>query len=375
MGAGRVVAIAALLVAAALPGSRASGATVWDPIARLSLEGGYDSNALYLGHGGDRTARLSPELGIDVRDPRWTLEAVYGADYIVYDRLAPDGIWNHRGRVDLDAELTHRLTLGADARGGYAYDPVGLAQMGIFRAGEQSAWMLSGRGRIDYRAASRLDGALTIREQMVRFDDGTGGAMHAPAAEALWNLDRRLSVGAAFAIGFFQQFDATGTDLAISNGLRARARYRVSRQLLADAFAGPAVWKGPGQALATVPEAGAELQWATRWWDVRGSAQHALGLGSTARPALVDSLEFAGVRRFGRRYDLRGNAGMWRSGKVPTGADAVLGYALGGEAGTTFQSGIRLAVTATNWARLDVRAVQLRRTTVGLSMGWTWERR
>jgi hypothetical protein len=374
MGAGRVVAIAALVAAAALPGPRASGATVWDPIARLSLEGGYDSNALYLGRGGDRIGRISPELGLELRDPRWSLMAIYGADYLVYDRLAPNGIWNHRGRIDLDAALSRRLTLAAEARGGYAYDPVGLALMGVFRTGKQSAWTLSGRGRVEYRAAARLDSALTLREQVVRFDDGTGGAMHAPGAELLWVADRRLSLGAAYALGLFQGFELTGTNLSVSNGVRARVRYRVSRQLLANAFAGPALWNGTGgQGFAAVPEVGGELQWATRWWDVRTSAQHALGLGSTARPALVDSVEAAGVRRFGRRFDVRGDAGMWRSGRVPSGRDAVLGYALGGEAGTTFGGGLRLALAATHWARLDDTAARLSRSTIAIRLSWTSE--
>ena len=68
-----------------------------EPIARLTLEGGYDSNALYVGQGGDRTGRISPEVGLRLRDHLFDLRTAYGGDYIVYERLAPDGIWNHRG--------------------------------------------------------------------------------------------------------------------------------------------------------------------------------------------------------------------------------------------------------------------------------------
>lgn len=375
MGAGRAIGVAVVMAAAVVPGPRASGATVWEPIARLSLEGGYDSNALYLGQGSDRTGRVSPELGVQLRNRRWELLTVYGADYLVYDRLAPGGIWNHRGRLELEAELSRRTTLEGDARGGYAYDPVGLALMGIFRTGKESAWTLSARGRGEHRVTERIDAAVTLREQVVRFQDGTGGAMHAPGAEVLWRTTRRLSLGGGYALGVFQGFERTGTDVAFSNGLRARLRYRVSRRLQVDAHAGPAIWNGTAQRFAFVPEAGAQAEWTSRWWDLRVGANHGLGLGSTARPGLVNSLEAAGVRRFGRRFDVRGDAGFWHSGEVPSGRNAVLGYALGGEAGTRFGGGLRLAVAATHYARLDADAANLSRTTVGLRVGWTWEAR
>ncbi|WP_242394589.1 hypothetical protein [Anaeromyxobacter oryzisoli] len=366
------IGIAAMASAAVLLGpARAAASTEAEPIARLTLEGGYDSNALYDGRG-DRTGRISPELGLRLRAPLWELDGLYLGDFLLYDRLAPGGIWNHRGLVKLSATPSRRLVVALDARGGHAFDPVGLAQMGVFRAGEQSAWVLQARGRSDYRVTERVDAAVTVAERTVIFQDQNGGAMHAPGAELLYRLDRRLSLGGAYAFGVYQGFEPGADTLAFSHGLRARARYRLSRHLLADAFAGPAYWSGPdGRAL--VPEAGVELQLSNRQWDLRVGLQHGLGIGTTARPGLVDSIEVGFVRRLGttRTFDVRGDGGIWRSGEAPSGANATTGYAAAGELGWRVARPLRLALHVSHYDRLDVQTATLRRTTVGLRLGWS----
>lgn len=368
MGVRRGMWITAVCAAIVGPGARAWAGTVSEPIARLTLEGAYDSNALHLGQGGDRTGRVSPELGVQLRNPRWEGSAVYGADYLVYERMASGGIWNHRGALDVEGALSRRLELDGTLRGGYAYDPVGLALMGIFRTGESQAWTVSALGRLEYRLSRRVDGALTLRERAVVFSDGTGGAMHAPGAEALYRLTRRLSVGGAYALGLFQGFEADGSEFAISNGALARLRYRVTRHVGFNAALGPVLWSGP-DGTAVVPEASAELQWAPRGVALRFAAAHGLGIGSTARPGLVDSLEVGAVRRLSRRFDVRGDGGLWRSGRAPSGADAVLGYAASGEAGMTFTRGMRLALAASHFARLG-GGDGVDRSTVALRLGW-----
>jgi hypothetical protein len=377
MGAfGRIgIAAATCAVALLLLPARAAASTVTEPIARLNLEGGYDSNALYDGRG-DRTGRISPELGLRLRDHLWDFDGLYLGDYLVYERLAPGGIWNHRGMLKLDATPTRRVTVGGDARGGYAYDPIGLAQMGIFRANEQSAWTLQARARVEVRVTERVDAALTAFERTVVFQDRTGGAMHAPGAEVLYRVDRRLSLGGAYALGVFQGFATEGDSLAMSHGARARLRYRISRHLLVNAYAGPAYWVGTDDH-AFVPELGGELQLANRQWQLRAGAAHGLGIGSTARPGLVDSFEVGFVRRLGRTrtFDLRGDGGLWRSGRIPTGADATLGFAAAGELGWYAARTVRLALRVSHYDRLDSMSEGLQRTTVGLRLGWSWEAR
>ena len=370
MGARTRIWCAGLWVALLFPGARAAAVTVVEPIARLSLEGGYDSNALYRGEGSDRTGRISPEVGLRFRDHLFDLRAAYGGDYIVYERLAPDGIWNHRGVLRLEATPTHRLQIDLTARGGYAFDPVGLAQMGIFRTGQDSAWTAAGRGRIAWQAAHRIELAATYADRTVVFSDRSGGAMHSPGGEALWLASERLAFGVAYAGGVFQEFrPGRGDTVAFAHGARGRARYRFTRQLEVDGYAGPAVWRGP-EGTAVVPEAGAELRLEGRWTALRVAASHGLGIGSTARPGLVDSAELGAVRRFGLRYDVRVDGGLWHSGLAPDGGLSTLGYAASGEAGMQVGGGVRLALALTHFARIDDPSAALRRTTVGIRLGW-----
>lgn len=369
MGVRRRFGKAALCAVLLLAGARSGASTVWEPIARLSLEGGYDSNVRYDGESSDRMTRVSPDAGVRLRDHLWDARLVYGADWITYERLAPDGIWNHRGRFELEATPTRRLELQASLRGAWAFDPIGLAQVGVFRAGRDSALLINGRARAEYRASRRVDVAATFRERTVLFEDETGGAMHAPGAEALWRASRRLSVGAAYGLGLFQDFAPDGNELAFSHAARARARWRASRRLAVEAYAGPALWIATDGDMAIVPEVAVEVLGSSRAWDLRTELSHGLGIGATAQPGLVDSVELGVVRRIGHRFVLRGDGGLWRSGTIPSGGGAVTGYAVGGEAGVLVGMNLRLAAGARHLARLDDDP-ELRRTTMGLTLAW-----
>lgn len=369
MGARRRIGSAAALAAVLLAGSRAEASVVTEPIARLALEGGYDSNVLYDGSGGDRIARVSPELGLRARDHLWDLRASYGGDWLYYEQLASRGIWNHRAALSLEARPGRRTQLTAALRGAWAFDPVGLAQAGVFRAGRESALLVAGRARAEHRATRRLDLAGTFAERTVRFEDATGGAMHAPGVEALWRVDPRLSAGVAYGAGIFQGFDADGSDLAWSHGLRARARWRGTRHVTVDAGVGPALWLGP-DGTALVPEAWVEAVAAVRDSALRVTAFHGLGIGTTARPGLVNSLELGAERRFGRRGWLHADGGLWHSGAAPDGAHAVLGLLAAGEAGLFLTERLRVSVAASQFARVDDPSPAMRRTIVGLRLGW-----
>jgi hypothetical protein len=228
-----------------------------------------------------------------------------------------------------------------------------------------------------------VDVAATLAERVVRFEDETGGAMHAATAEALWRTRRRLSVGGAYAVGAFQTFDPDGDGLAFSHGLRARARWQATRRFSVEASAGPALWiqtrRAPDASgaadprdgdSAIVPEAAVQVLGSSRWWDLRASVAHGLGIGATARPGLVDSLEFGAERRFGRRWALHSAGGVWRSGAVPRGGDAVTGYALIGEGSMRVGDNLRLAMGATHFARLTDASPESRRTTMGIRVAW-----
>jgi hypothetical protein len=363
MGARRRWARAAVSAAVLACAARSGASTVTEPIARLSLEGGYDSNVLYQGTA-DTVARVSPELGLRARDHLWDLSAAYGADWIRYQRLAPRGEWNHRLRLALDSRPSRRSRVTIDGRGAYALDPLGLALMGIFVSGERAAWTALARGHGGYRITERIDAGVSVEERLVRFDDGTGSAMHAAGASAAWRWTHRLSVGGEYRLAAFQDFGKR--EFSLANALRGRLDYQLSRRARIETSAGPALWTGP-DARALVPEANATLLVSDRFDDLRVTLQRGLGIGSTGAPGLVTSFEFGAEHRIGREWLMRADGGVWHSGRAPTGADAVTGYAASGEIARRFGRGLRIGAAAAHFSRFDG---SLARTTVGLRVGW-----
>src|SRR5690242_19887113 len=114
MGAWRIGK--AVVVAALLRAAPAAAGTVMEPIARLSLEGGYDTNPLYDGRSGDNVGRIAPDVGLRLHDPLWDLKTTYGGELVYYERLAPGGTWNHRGTLSLQARPSYRTTVAGDLR-------------------------------------------------------------------------------------------------------------------------------------------------------------------------------------------------------------------------------------------------------------------
>jgi hypothetical protein len=342
-----------------------------EPIARLSLDGGYDSNPFYDGGPAARSARVSPEVGLRLRAPVWELAGTYGAELLYFNREGTEATWNHRVALSLAARPSRRSALATSLHFSETVDPAGLARVGVFRTGAQRALVLLGGGRLDWRATRRVDAGLTLTEQTVRFEDGSGGAMHAPGAEALWRTGRRLRVGAGYGFGVFRTFRAAPEEdaTAFSHALRAQLRWQATRHVAMSAYAGPALWLPAGDS-AVVPEALVEVLLATRGLDVRAGVRHGLGIGATADPGIVDALELGGERRFRRRWYVRGDGGLWRSGTVPTGADAVTGYAIGGEGGIRLENDVRLALTGAWYGRMDSRVDEFDRAMVGLRVGW-----
>jgi hypothetical protein len=359
----------AVLVAALLHATAAAAAANVEPIARLYLEGGYDSNPLYNGQSADQVVRVSPEVGLHLLSRTLDLKTSYGGEYVRYEKLAPGGVWNQRGALSLDSHPARRTELAGELRVWQTFDPQVLAALGVFRTSGQQALLVGGRARLEWRS-DRLDtAAFTFLERTVVFEDHTGGAMHQPGIEALRRIDERLSLGAAYAYGVFESFLPGPDERATSHALRVRARFMAERHLALEAFAGPALWLPPGRS-AIVPEGFFQVLYGGRGLDLRASVSHTLGLGATAEPGLVDALEGGIGWRFRRTWFARGAGGFWRSGTAPDGAFAVTGYAMDGEIGRVLGGGLRLSVTGAHYGRVDSAAPMYRRTTLGLRLGW-----
>ena len=358
----------AVFLAAALGlGAGAAASVQVEPIARLGLEGGWDSNVLYDGRS-DRLARVSPDLGVQLRDHTWNLRLSGGGDLLVYEARGA-AVWNQRGDAALVARLSERLTLDAQALGTYAFDPVGLARFGIFGRTD-SALLLRGGARLAWRAARdwRLSG--TFQERLVSFGDGTGAASHTPGVEAVRRLGRRLELGGAYRFDAFQGLGRGGFN-GSAHELVGVARWRWTRRWSLELEGGPVFWNGQtGQFL--IPQAAVQVLFHhRRAGDARVTVSHGVGLGYLAEPGLFDSLEGAVTVRLGRRWQLHADGGLWRSGQVPSGAGAVTGYGLQGEIAYRLGGGVTVGLGGSRFARADVANTSLYdRNTVGLRVGW-----
>lgn len=361
---------AAALLLSALVASPAGATVQVDPVARLALEGGYDSNVRYDGRGGDRMGRVSPDVGLSLRDHTWRALGTYGADIVTYPSVAPGPSLNQRGRLELSSRLDPRTRFDLRFGGTYAPDPESLARLGIVgRTG--SALVLRGDARLAWRQSERTTLAATFFERGARLSGEGGSLLHAPGAEVAYQLDRRMQVGAAYRYDYFQSL-TDGVDDAQAQELKGLVRWRSSRRITLEAEAGPALWHGPGGP-SVVPEAGATLLYSGRSSDLRLEARHGLGLSALARPSVSDSFEVGALTRVGRSFRLRGDAGLWRGGALPTGSDSTLGYGLGGEVIYVVSRGVEVGIAASRFARIDDATAASERNVVGLRMAWQLE--
>ena len=373
MGAWRKKLGAAVVLAALLRATPAAAGTVMEPIARLSLEGGWDSNALYDGRSADAIGAPRPEVGLRLRAPLWDLRTTYGGELVYFERLVAGGIWNHRAGAALDARPTRRTRLAGQLRLAQAYDPSGLAQAGVFRTGRVRALVVGGAraARLPGRPTRRHGGDDERAERPVRGRDRRRDARAlgrgAPARGA-----PALPRG-AYGFGVYQSFERAprrGRGLRTRTRCGLRARWRVDRHAHGGCV-------GRAGALAPRREPRDRRRRRTSRCCSRPAAstcasKRGTGSGSArrlARGSWTGRRSRVG-RRWARRWFARGDGGLWRSGTVPSGRDAVTGYMVAGEAGAILGGNLRLSITGAHLGRIDLAAAEFRRTAVGLRLGW-----
>jgi hypothetical protein len=378
MGTRRRAVLTAVSAAVVLAAARAEGSVQVEPIARLTLEGGYDSNVMYDGTGGDAVQRVSPELGVALRDHTWAVTLDAGGDLLSY-RQRNTTVWNQRGLFAFAMRPEERWDVAASVTATYAADPIGLARLGIFgKSG--AAFILKSTGRATWLVNHDWKLSFLFAENMARFDDGTGAVSNAPGVQLLRRVSERLELGGQYKLNVFTGI-GPGADVSLANEAAGVLRWRWTHHLTVEADAGPALWSGKRQADGTrpppvlIPEGGVQLIAHVRENEARLSYRHGVGLGTLITPGLFDAAEGAFTLRFGRAWHVHADGGLWRSGDIPWGANAVLGYGLQGEVGWRSSSGWLVALGASRFANADGTSTKYDRNTVGLRVGWELRRR
>ena len=365
---------AAVVTAVLCAGARAAASVQVEPIARLSVEGGYDSNVLYDGRGGDNLGRFSPDLGLRLRDHTWEFGLQGGGDLLMYEQRRSTPVWNQRGRLELRSRLDPRTSVESDLAATYAPDPIGLAKLGIFgRTG--AALIGSGSARVAWKLDHDWKVAGTLAENLVRFDGGTGAASHEPGVELTKAVHDRLELGGAYRFDYFQGFDPGSHD-AIAHEVQVVARYRWTRHVTVDAQAGPTLWTPRVGSTQVLPQAAVQLVATGRRGDgARLGLRHGVGLGNLIEPGLFDAVEAGFALRLGRSFVVHGDGGVWRSGQIPWGANATIGYGMEGEIAWLLGNGLRVGLAGSRFARADTSVTTFNRNVVGLRLGWEYRRR
>ncbi len=332
-------------VAAAVVGGApaALAATVVEPRAKLTLEERYDDDFRLNagGSGGQFMTKLTPRIGLDVKDPSLTLESFYATDLLMRHgsgRLTMD----HRGGLSVRKLLSRRLRVEVSGSLYRVTDPTSLPRESVARAAQP---VLYGQTRVYVvgRASQRVDVGAGYAMEGVKVLEGdlATGFVHTPFVEAWLRTTRRLSLGAEYR---YQAF-LYGDELDQAHGVAAALRYRLTRQMTFTGRAGPVSYVGSDGTRGLLPRVKLELlHEAGERFDMGFIAGHDLVGASGFTNALW--ADYAGLvfnHHFNQRLSVYGAGSFFRNGRAPDegaftlrgGERMAQGYALG--AGVQFK--------------------------------------
>ncbi len=326
-----------MLACVLLVGPTALAARVMDSSLRLTAEERYDDDFRLSegGTGGQFMTKLTPRLGLELKDPRSTGEAFYAADLLVRHGSGNVTL-DHRGGLDLRYLLSRRLRVEASGRLYRVTDPTSLPREGVARSLApilygQARVSVSGRAtrRLDLRASYAFEGAKVYEE------GSEPGLVHTPGLEAWYRSTRRLSLGLEYRYQGFVFGDA----FSDSHGAFAGLRYRLTRQAMITMRGGPVLYTPREGQGGVLPRFTVELAREGELFDVGVSAGHDLvGASGFTHALWADYASASLARRFTERLSAYAGGSFFRNGRAPgEGAFSLYdspyvsqGYAVGG---------------------------------------------
>ncbi len=327
-----------LLVACVLLAAQgALAATVLDSSLRLTAEERYDDDARLLGGGtgGQFMTKLTPRLGLEMKDPRTTGEAFYAADMLMRHGSGNASL-DHRAGVELHHTLSRRLKLDFTGRLFRVTDPTSLPREGLARSLSPIFYgqmRLSATGRVsrrmDLRVGYSFEGAKV-------FEDGRApGFVHTPSVEAWYRSTRRLSLGLEYR---YQGF-LFAHRYSQGHGAFASLRYRLTRPTTLTVRGGPVLYRSPEGVSSLMPRFAVEVAREGELFDVGLAAGHDLvGASGFTGTLWADYASLMFTRRINQHWAVYGVGSFFRNGRAPNqGAFSLKdtayvsqGYAVGG---------------------------------------------
>jgi len=306
-----------LLVACVLcTGPAALAAEVLDSSLRIVAEGRYDDDLRVADEGGGPlVSKVSPRLGLELKDPTSRGEAFYAADFLMRQGIAGASL-DHRAGLDMNHALSRRLQLDFTSRFFRVTDPTSLPREGVART---LAPTLYGQARLSAmgRATKRWDLRASYTFEGARVFEATGtrqGFVHTPSVEAWYRSTRRLSLGMEYRYqGFY-----TADDFSQAHGAFAGLRYRLSRLTTATLRGGPIRYVSPQGEAGWLPRATVAVERDGELFDLGFSLGHDLVGASGFENALwADYASLALARRINHRLSVNAVASYFRNGRAP----------------------------------------------------------
>ena len=312
MGGVRKLLVACVL----LTGPAALAAEVWDPSLRVVAEGRYDDDLRVADEGGGPfVSKVSPRLGLELKDPRSRGEVFYAADFLVRQKIAGASL-DHRAGLDLNHALSRRLQLEFTSRFFRVTDPTSLPREGVART---LAPTLYGQARVSAtaKATRRWDVRANYAFEGARVFEETGtrqGFVHTPSVEGWYRTTRRLSLGLEYR---YQGFYA-GEAFSQAHGAFAGMRYRLTRVTTASVRGGPVLYTSPEGESGYLPRITLAVERDGELFDMGFSLGHDLVGSSGFDNALwADYASLALARRVNDRLTVHAVASYFRNGRAP----------------------------------------------------------
>jgi hypothetical protein len=338
------------LAAAAVAGTSpaALGATLVEPRLRLSLEERYDDDfrlnpvvtpgtapggALGNTPTGQLMSKVTPRLGLDVKDHTLKLESFYAADLLMRHGSGTVTL-DHRAGLTLRKLLSRRLKVEVTGSVFRVTDPRSLPRESVARTNQPVLYGTS-KLSVTNRVSRRVDVSAGYSFEGVRVltSGGVPGFVHTPYLETWLRTTPRLWLGAEYR---YQAF-LFGDSMDQAHGIFGALRYRLSRNTTATLRGGPVSFIGQDGTRGVMPRVKLELLHERGTFETGFILGHDLvGASGFSNTLWADYAGLTFNKHFNQRFQLFGAASFFRNGNAPgedafrwsVGTNVSQGYAL-----------------------------------------------